>query len=181
MTHALVLLAHGAEEMEAVIIIDTLRRAQWDVVVASIEPEKTIACSRRVRILADASLSEIDTAEFDHIILPGGAGGTAQLCANPAVQRLLSSWAAEKRRLSAICAAPLALQHAGALSGTATCHPAVREQLTAATWVDERVHRNGNILTSQGPGTAFEFALELIRETNGPAAAEAVEQGLILP
>ena len=181
MPSALILLANGVEEMEAVIIIDTLRRAHWEVVAASIHNSLELTCSRGVRLIADVCLDEIETDRHDHVILPGGAGGTDELCQSTAVQSLLRARASEHRRLSAICAGPLALQQAGALRGRATCHPAVRNQLTSATWVDERVVRNDNILTSQGPGTAFEFALALIEEEGGKDAAKTVEAGLILP
>jgi len=180
MAKALVPLANGAEEMEAVIVIDTLRRARWDVVSVGLTG-RTIVASRGVTLVADAEWAEIVPSSFDILVLPGGREGTRVLCSDARVQKLIQEFAQANKWVAAICAAPLALQAAGVLTGCrATCHPGVRDELTATRRLNDRVVVDGRIVTSQGPGTTFEFALSLIRLLDGPAAADAVAQGLIL-
>ncbi|MFC1452287.1 DJ-1 family glyoxalase III [Verrucomicrobiota bacterium] len=190
MARVLLPLADGAEEMEAVIIIDVLRRARWEVVSASVkdasgrdsDPERLhVACSRGVRLIADSCWGELDIDSFDLLILPGGSEGTDALCADNRVLRAARFFAESQRLVAAVCAAPLVLQAAGVLRGRkATCHPAVRDRMADPEISDDRVVVDGNIVTSQGPGTAMEFALAVIRLVEGPAAAETVASGLVL-
>lgn len=180
MAKALVPLADGVEEMEAVIVIDTLRRAQWDVVSVGLTG-KTITASRGVKLVADAEWADIVPASFDIVILPGGREGTRVLCADPRIQNLIQEFVGANKWVAAICAAPLALQAAGVLTGRrATCHPGVRDELIATRRLNDRVVVDDRMVTSQGPGTAFEFALSLIRLLDGPAASDAIARGLIL-
>jgi len=180
MPKALVPLANGAEEMEAVIVIDTLRRAKWDVVSVGLTGKKVTA-SRGVKLVADAEWADIAPSSFDIVILPGGREGTRILCSDARIQKLLREFVKADKWVAAICAAPLALQAAGMLTGRrATCHPGVADELTATRRLNDRVVVDGRIVTSQGPGTSFEFALELIRLLDGPTAADAVAAGLIL-
>ena len=180
MARALVPLANGVEEMEAVIVIDTLRRARWEVVSVGITG-KTLIASRGVRLVADAEWPEINPESFDVLALPGGREGTRALCSDPKLQDLIRRFVKLDKWIGAICAAPLALQSAGILDGRrVTCHPGVREELTATPRLEDRVVVDGHLVTSQGPGTAFEFALTLIRLLDGPAAANTVATGLIL-
>lgn len=197
MIKALVPIADGVEEMEAVIIIDTLRRARWEVVSALVtsldassadaEPEtngkgeKAVRASRGVRLLPDAEWRNIEPDSFDVLVLPGGGGGTEVLSSDKSVIEAVQSFVRSGKIVGAICAAPLVLQKAGVLDGRkATCHPAVREELTSADLQDERVVVDGRIVTSQGPGTAFDFALEIIRLIEGADAADAVAAELVL-
>ena len=181
MIKALVPLANGVEEMEAVIVIDVLRRARWDVVSAGLT-RGNITASRGVKLVADADWREINPMEFDVLVLPGGREGARALSTDPGVQDTIRSFVQAGKWVAAICAGPLALQTAGVLRGRrATCHPAVRDELTEARRVDDRVAVDGRLVTSQGPGTAFEFALALVRLVDGPAAADAIAPGLVLP
>ena len=181
MTSALVLPANGSEEMEAVIVIDVLRRAGWDVVTAGIE-EGVITASRGVRLVPDTILADVDTSRFDLLFLPGGGPGTKAMCADARVLDTVSAFHDSGRMVAAICAAPLVLQKAGILDGVrATCHPAVEEELVVTERDADRVVKDGNIFTSQGPGTAMEFALALIAARSGEDAARKVIPGLVLP
>ncbi|MBM4144178.1 MAG: DJ-1/PfpI family protein [Lentisphaerae bacterium] len=181
MPSAIVPITDGSEEMEAVIIIDVLRRANWTVVAAGVGGT-AITASRGVRLLADAAWEDVDPAQYEVILLPGGARGAARLGDDAAVLETLRRFHAQGKLVGAICAAPLALQKAGLLEGRrATCHPAVRGELTSARYCADRVVVDGNIITSQGPGTAFEFALKVIAIKEGPAAAAAVAEGLVPP
>lgn len=181
MTKVLVPLADGVEEMEAVIIIDTLRRAKWDVVSAGIREGEVVA-SRRVRLVPDCSWDEIDLSSFDMIVLPGGGGGTENLCKDERVLDAIRRFHREGKWVAAVCAGPLVLQEAGVLGGRkATCHPGVAEQLTTTERVEERVVTDGRIVTSQGPGTSFEFALALIAHVDGEETADAIAKAMVLP
>jgi len=180
MIRALVPLADGVEEMEAVIIVDVLRRARWQVTVAGLDAAPVVA-SRGVKLVPDAAWPAIDIAGHDVLALPGGSAGAKALMADRRVLDAVRQFTEAGKLVGAICAAPLVLQAAGVLRGRrATCHPAVRDRLTEPTPSDDRVVVDGRIVTSQGPGTAFEFALTLIRLAGSPAEAEAVAKGLVL-
>lgn len=180
MTRALVPLADGCEEMEAVIIIDVLRRAKWDVVAAGVTGP-VITASRGVSLVPDVAWSDIVPDSFDVLVLPGGGPGTDNLKACHTVLDAVRSFVAKDKLVGAICAGPLVLQAAGVLANRrATCHPSVRDKLVTDSR-DDRVVVDGNLVTSQAPGTAFEFSLTLVRLVDGEAAAEAVAAGLVLP
>lgn len=180
MTRALVPLADGCEEMEAVIIIDVLRRAGWEVVAAGVG-ESPVTCSRGVRLVPDADWGDIDPKSFDLLVIPGGGPGTDRLRADPRVLAAIRAFDQEKKVLAAVCAGPLVLQEAGVLDDrAATCHPAVADQLTRARHVDNPVAWSEHIATSQGPGTSFAFALELVRRVDGDEAAEQLAQTMVL-
>ncbi len=175
MTNALIPLANGVEEMEAVIIIDVLRRARWNVMAATVESE-VLTASRNVRLVADAHWDSLDPASYDILILPGGAGGVATLKTHAGVLAAVRLFARSPHKtLAAICAAPLVLQEAGVLHGCkVTCHPSVASGLADAFHINERVVVDGNLITSQGPGTSFDFALALVRKIEGAPNAEAL-------
>jgi 4-methyl-5(b-hydroxyethyl)-thiazole monophosphate biosynthesis len=180
MTKALVPLADGVEEMEAVIAIDVLRRAGWEVCAAGLKPGPVIA-SRGVKLLPDKTWDEIDPDSFDLIVLPGGAQGTENLRRDPRVLRALQTMAQGGKIIAAVCAAPLVLQDAGLLAGkNATCHPGVAAKLTATARSADRVVTDGRIVTSQGAGTTFEFALALVTMIDGPAKAGEIARAIVL-
>ena len=182
MPKVLVPLADGSEEMEAVIIIDTLRRAGFSVTSASLGTSRTLTASRGVVLVADELWESVTPETFDAIVLPGGADGTAAMIACPGLLNAIQWFVKAGKLIGAICAAPLALQSAGVLEGRhVTCHPAVAESLTQAARSTKRVVQDGNLITSQGPGTAFEFALAVITKLEGQPVADSVEAGLILP
>lgn len=184
---ALVLLAPGAEEMETTIIVDVLRRAELDVVLAGVEGAGPVRCSRGVRLVPDASLAEhvpaLERGEFDAVILPGGAGGADHLAASPVVGQVLAQQWQAGRVVAATCAAPLALAaHGIAVGATLTCFPSLRARVEAShVWREERVVRDGQLTTSQGPGTTFEFALALVEQLAGREVAARVRPPLLLP
>lgn len=156
----LVPLADGTEEIEAVCIIDTLRRAQAEVTVASVGTLQVTA-SRGTHLVADALITDCTEQTFDMIALPGGMPGAANLAASEALIALLQTQQKKQRWIAAICAAPaVVLQPHGLLKGVrATCYPAMREQLERPS--HDRVVIDQKVITSQGPGVALEFALTL--------------------
>ena len=160
---ALVLLAQGAEEMEAVISIDVLRRGGIDVTVAGLDGTDPVRCSRGVVITPDVALDQVE-GEFDALVLPGGAEGAQRLAQSDEVGELLREQELKGLLVAAICAAPIALQAHGVFEGRKlTSHPSVMPMLE--DWGDYSEHpveADGNLITSRGPGTAFPFALRIV-------------------
>lgn len=179
---ALVILAEGAEEMEATIVVDVLRRAEIDVVLAGLDGAEPVRCSRKVRIVPDAALAEAG-GEFDVIVLPGGKGGADRLAASGAVGELLRAQKASGRLVAAICAAPIALKAHGVFAGSRmTCHPSVSEVVSQhGRLAEDPVVEDGQLLTSRGPGTALPFALAIVERLRGAQVASKVKQPLMLP
>lgn len=171
MAQALVLIANGFEEIEAVTIIDVLRRAGVTVVAAGLEAGVARG-AHDISVGTDASLDAVapDADRFDAIVLPGGMPGSARLRDDPRVQQLLVSFARHGKLVAAICAAPIALDAAGILRGRrATSFPGF--ELATAMFTEERVVEDTNIITSRGPGTALEFALTLVARLVSPERA----------
>ena len=183
MARVLVPLAQGCEELEAVTIIDLLRRAGIEVVAAGLD-EGLVKCSRGVVLMPDSTLDEVIDQSFDMVVLPGGLPGADHLDEDPRIQRLLRSMAEEGRYTAAICAAPKVLASAGVLDGRqATSYPGAlkAEDLPATGLLEQPVVRDGSVITSRGPGTAMDFALALIEALLGPEQREAVESPLVRP
>ena len=179
----LVPLAAGFEEIEAVAIIDILRRADLDVTVAGIAAGP-VRGSHGIEIVPDAELGALDLGHFTLLVLPGGMPGTRNLIADERVVGLVQRLAREGRTTAAICAAPLVLQKAGILRGLeVTAHPSVRDELSGAGGVavraEPRVLQSGQVITSQGAGTAIEFALALVALLRGPEHAEKIARAIV--
>jgi len=158
----LVLLAPGFEELEAVAVIDILRRAGLEVVSAGTISGPIIS-ARNVAILPDKLLDEVTEEVFDLIVLPGGLDGTENLAKDQRVVKMLQKQLGSGRFIGAICAAPTILDRYDLAHGkTITCHPTCRDAIQKAVFSEDRVVRDGLLVTSQGPGTAIEFALKLV-------------------
>ena len=160
----LIPIADGTEEIEAVCMIDTLRRAGAEVTVASVEPTLNITASRGVKLVADVLVSELVERTFDLLAVPGGMPGAEHIRDAAPFTSLLKQQAEAGRLYAAICAAPvIVLQHHGLLKDRrATCFPGFADQLLHAEAAAERVVVDGNCVTSRGPGSAIEFALKLV-------------------
>lgn len=178
----LVPLAEGFEEIEAVAVVDVLRRAGLEVVTASLERGRSVEGAHGLRVEADAELGGLDLAGFDVIVLPGGMPGTLRLMEDERLLEALRAHAGAGRPTAAICAAPMVLARAGVVDGLAvTSHPSVRDRLGAADVRDEpRVVRAGHVMTSQGPGTAIEFALELVADLVSRARADELGAAMLV-
>jgi 4-methyl-5(b-hydroxyethyl)-thiazole monophosphate biosynthesis len=165
----LVPVADGSEEMETVTVIDVLRRAEAEVVVASVTGRLDLACSRGVRLVADTLLEDTSDQRFDLIVLPGGMPGAEGLRDSAPLTAVLRHHADAGRPYAAICAAPaVVLHHHGLLTDRrATCHPAFFARLDPDTRREDRVVVDGPVITSRGPGTALEFALVLVETLFG--------------
>lgn len=180
MARVLIPLAQGCEELEAVTLIDLMRRAGFDVVTAGLD-EQPVRASRGTVLVPDTVLDAALARDYDMIVLPGGLPGADHLRDDPRIIRLLQRMAAQNKYIAAICAAPKVLATAGLLNGrTATAFPGTLEALALA---DIRISTDaivcdGRILTSRGPGTALDFALTLIEKLAGSAIRQQVETPL---
>jgi protein deglycase len=179
----LIPLADGFEEIEAVAILDTLRRAGVTVVTAALraDPQRIVHGAHGIDLVADTELGA-QTGAFDALVLPGGMPGTRHLADDPRVLALVREMHRNGALVAAICAAPSVLAKAGVLEGVAaTSFPGFQDKLAGAR-VERaaRVVVAGRIVTSQGPGTALEFALELVRLLVGPDKSAELERAMLV-
>lgn len=183
MTRVLMPLADGFEELEAVTIIDLLRRADIEVVTAGLNPGPVTA-SRGTVLLPDTDLNTVADETFDMIVLPGGLPGAQHLDDDERIHRLLQRHASDNRYTAAICAAPKVLANAGLLDGkSATSYPGfiVSEDYPRVRVLDQPVVIDGQVITSRGPGTAMDFALQLIESLTDVDCRYRVEDALVRP
>ncbi|NXU43849.1 PARK7 deglycase, partial [Drymodes brunneopygia] len=182
---ALVILAKGAEEMETVIPTDVMRRAGIKVTVAGLTGKEPVQCSRDVFICPDASLEDArKEGPYDVVVLPGGNLGAQNLSESAAVKDILKDQESRKGLIAAICAGPTALlAHGIAYGSKVTTHPLAKDKMMNGahySYSESRVEKDGNILTSRGPGTSFEFGLAIVETLLGKEVAEQVKGPLIL-
>lgn len=179
---ALIAVADGVEDLECVTLIDVLRRADVEVLVASIEERRMITCARGTRLTADTMLVDVLAQDFDLIVLPGGLPGAQRLAEFEPLAERVRQQAKAGELFAAICAAPaLALQQYGVLrQRRMTCYPAFSDRLSGCTFVDEAVVVDGNCITSQGPGTALAFALTLVEQLVGRSARSEVAKAMLV-
>lgn len=177
----LVPLAPGFEELEFAAIVDVLRRAELDVVVAGLPPGRAaVTGSHGIAVVPDAALDEVDLDAVDAVVLPGGPG-TERLAADDRLIALIRRLDGEGKPLAAVCAAPLVLARAGVLEGrAATSHPSARGRLGGAVVLDAPgVVTSGRVVTSQGAGTSIEFALTLVEQWVSKAVADDVAARIV--
>ena len=176
----LVPISTGFEEIEAVTVIDVLKRAGADVVVAGVDSDRVTGRSK-ITMIPDMSLDDaLADGMYDLIVLPGGVPNAYTLRDDERIIKAVQQQADAGRRIAAICAAPVALERAGLLAGNrATSHPAMEKELKSAEYTEERVARSGNITTSRSAGTAMEFAFSLVKDLFGDAKVEAVNKGVM--
>lgn len=181
MPTVLVPLAQGCEELEAVTIIDLLRRAKITVVTAGLD-ENPVKASRGVVLIPDTTLDKAIQQDFDMIVLPGGLPGADNLNNDPRIHSLLKKMYQQGKYTAAICAAPKVLAHAGLLvNKSATSYPGVLEHMNIPQlqFIAAPVIKDGSVITSRGPGTAIDFALELIATLVGSEIRDQVESALV--
>ncbi len=181
MPSVLVTLASGSEELEAITVVDLLRRAEIDVTVASLDGQP-VTCSRNTTIVPDCGLDDALSRDFDMIVLPGGLPGADNLDDDARVHELLKRMNDQGKFVTAICAAPKILAHAGLLDGKrATSYPGFLDNLglPEVRSTGAAVERDGTIITSRGPGTAMDFALALIDALIGGRRRNQVEERLV--
>lgn len=181
MSKVLVPLASGFEEIEAVSIIDVLRRAEIEVLVASLDDSLHVKGANNITIEADLHVKDIIAEELDMIVLPGGWDGTYALAEDENVQNLLRKMDEKGKNIGAICAAPFALNAAGVLKEKYTCYPSVEEQIKKEGYMGDSamVVEDANVMTSRGPGTALCFGLAIVKKLKGEESYKALKEGLL--
>lgn len=180
MSRVLVPLANGFEEIEAINIIDVLRRGDIEVLVASLDEKAAVKGAHNITVIADTQITSVAVEAIDMIVLPGGWGGTLALCDDANVQRILREMDKKGKNIGAICAAPLALHKAGVLKHNYTCYPTIEEQIRIDGFDETKmVVEDGNVMTSRGPATAICFALQIIKMLKGDEKYLSVKSALL--
>lgn len=180
---AIVLLAHGCEELEAVSIIDVLRRGGVSVTTLSVESTRKIEGAHGIAIEADGLLADFgDETAADAVALPGGMKCMMTMRDRAEVQALLKRFAEAGKTVAAVCASPVALGAAGLLENRRfVCYPGMQAHIEGGTYVsDAPAVRDGNIVTGTGPGTAPLFALELLEALADRTVRDSVAEGMLL-
>jgi len=178
--NALVLFSDGFEEIETVTIVDVLRRAEIEVTTAS-PNGGTVTGAHGIRVEAERRFADVRADDFDAIVLPGGTVNAKTLASNEQAQRLIQEARRLDRVVAAICAAPLALKAAGVIRGAKlTSYPSTAAAFAGERYLQERVVKDGRLLTSRGPGTSIEFALALVAELCGAGRAASVAEPMLV-
>lgn len=185
MVRVLIPLAAGCEELEAVTVIDILRRGGIEVTSAGLGARGTpVRASRGTVLVPDTDLDDALKQDYDMVVLPGGLPGANHLNDDPRIRELLQRMARQEKYIAAICAAPKVLADAGLLKGRrATCYPGAlnARQLDGVNYQESPVVQDGTLITSRGPGTALDFALVLLETLAGKVKRDEVETSLIRP
>ncbi|MEA1920318.1 MAG: DJ-1 family glyoxalase III [Campylobacterota bacterium] len=181
MPKVLVPIAKGFEEIEAVALIDVMRRAGIEVLVASLNDHEEVEGANGITIKTDLHVKIVKSDELDMIVLPGGWDGTYALAEDATVKRLLQEMDAKGKNIGAICAAPYALHKAGVLKENFTCYPSAEEQIRLNGFQGDKaqVVFDGNVMTSRGPGTSICFGLQIVKKLVGDETYLALKEGLL--
>jgi 4-methyl-5(b-hydroxyethyl)-thiazole monophosphate biosynthesis len=181
MKKVFVFLAEGFEEIEAIATIDIIRRGGIAVNTVSVSGELQVSGAHEIAVSADLLFEDAELHDGDMLVLPGGMPGAANLKAHQGLGELLKQYAADGKKIAAICAAPLVLGHLGLLRGKKACvYPGYEDTLQGAELVKTGVVKDGNIITGRGPGFAFDFGLAIVAELQGKDRANTVADNLLL-
>ena len=173
-------LAEGFEEVEALTVVDLLRRAGREALLVSVTGGKLVAGAHGIKVEADLLFEAADYSQCEMIVLPGGMPGTENLAAHGGLCDKIKEFNEKGRLIAAICAAPMVLGGLGLLEGRkATIYPGMEKFLKSASHGEGRVVTDGNIITSMAPGTAMEFGLALVERLCGVEAAEELREDLV--
>lgn len=181
MKRVIVYLANGFEEVEALTVVDYLRRVDVHVDMVSIHEDKMVEGSHNITVMADKVLSEIkDVTEYDGIVFPGGMPGATNLRDNPRVIEHVQLMNQEKKVIGAICAAPIVLEQANIIENRKiTSYPGFQEILKGSDYQEKVVYVDEHIVTSRGPATAVVFALKLIEVLIGKEESQKLEDAIL--
>lgn len=180
MAKVAVIMADGFEEIEALSVVDILRRADAEVSMVALSNNLEVSGAHGVVLKADVAFDEFEFKDIDMIVLPGGLPGAKHLAQSQKLAQKLREAKSNGKRLAAICAAPWAFSTAGVLGDEYTCYPGFEATINHAGYnPDKNVVINGDIITSRGPATAMEFALELVKELCGNQKYNEIKSGLL--
>ena len=179
MKKIIIVISNGFEEIEAITIIDICRRARLDITIAAVE-ELTVVGAHDIKIIAEVMIENVDYKEYDMVVLPGGLPNAFTLAENQTVQNFLKNMKMSKRNIAAICAAPFALHTAGVLNEHYTCYPSFEEKINPKGYDDSKeVVIDGDVMTSKGPATAMEFALQIVKLLCNNNRSNQIKQELL--
>ncbi len=174
-------LAEGFEEIEAVSIIDVLRRADIDTTIVSITGKKELKGAHGITVYADEIFENTDYEKIELIVLPGGMPGSKNLNEHEGLKSKIKEFADKNKKLAAICAAPMVYGNMGLLKGKkAVCYPGIEKYLNGAEILNEEVVYDGNIITGRGPGAALKFSLKIVEIMKGREIAEKLKNGMLV-
>lgn len=180
MSKVCVFFGTGYEEIEALTVVDILRRQGIDTSMVSVTGEKTVMGSHQIPVIMDCLIEEVDFNKVDMLVLPGGLAGTKNLENCMPLMEQVDAFAAAGKAVCAICAAPSILGHRGILKGKkAIAYPGFEEQLTGAVVTYEPAVQDGNIITGRGMGCSIPFALKIIEYLAGPEAADGMAEKIV--
>ena len=180
MSKVLIFMAEGHEEIEALTVVDLLRRAGIEIDMVSITGNKKVPGSHGITTYCDELIETVDFNGVDMLVLPGGMPGTLNLEICEPLMNKVHEFNNAKKGLAAICAAPTVFGKAGLLEGKkATCYPGMEGDLTGANVSTDSVCHDGHIITSRGLGTAIPFALEIIKTLAGADAADKIGNAIV--
>lgn len=181
MKKAVVFLANGFEDIEALATVDILRRGGVDVTTAGVTGD-TVTSSHNVQVLSDKSVSNINAADFDAVICPGGMPGATNLRDSDKVVSVIKEAYDAGKIVAAICAAPMVLEKAGVLQGkNFTMYPGMESHAPSGNYKNNvYVVQDGSVITGAGPAATFEFALTLVSNLQGKEIADQVAQGMLI-
>jgi protein deglycase len=174
-------LAEGFEEIEAITVVDVLRRGDIDARMISITGKKEVRGAHNITVTADELFENADNLGADMMVLPGGMPGTRYLGEHKGLKEVIIAFAERNKLIAAICAAPSILGRMGLLDGKkAVCYPGFEESLKGAVIGEDIISQEGNYITSKGPGTAIYFALRLVEVLEDIETAGEVREGMIV-
>ena len=181
MKKAIVFLANGFEEMEAMFPLDVMRRGGLNVKTVSVTGGKTVVSSHQVPIVADMLFEDLKEEDVEMVVLPGGLPGATNLDAHEGLGKLIMTFAEAGRPLSAICAAPLVYGKRGLLKGKkVTCYPGFEKYLEGAEYTAALVEKDGNFITGKGPGAAMAFSFAIAEKYVGAEKVTELKQGMMI-
>lgn len=180
MKKAYLFFATGFEEVEALTVVDILRRGGVDCKTVSVMGDYDVTSSHAVTVRADLLFDEQDLSDADMLIMPGGSPGTPNLKAHKGLEKLILRYKEEGKYLAAVCAAPTIYGEMGLLEGrNATCYPGMEEGLAGANHLTDKVVCDGQFITSRGMGTCIDFGLTLLARLTSEENAEEVAHKIV--
>ena len=173
-------IANGSEDIEALTVVDVLKRAGIDIKTVSINDTEAVELAHGTKMACDLAIADADFGDADMLLLPGGLPGAYNLNEHSVVREVLTKHAAAGKKYGAICAAPLVLGSTGLLQGKrATCYPGFEDQLTGATYTAELYTVDGNVITGCGPAATLPYAYAILEILGEKEKADALREGMM--